>query len=47
MVLSPDDLHHVHLPGLAVLLGGMRVMNIFDRGFNQYIIQRILAAKSL
>ena len=35
------------LPGLAVLLGGMWVANIYYWGFNQYIIQRTLAAKSL
>lgn len=35
------------LPGLAVLIGGMWVANIYYWGFNQYIIQRTLAAKSL
>jgi solute:Na+ symporter, SSS family len=35
------------LPGLSVLLGGMWVANIYYWGFNQYIIQRTLAAKSL
>ncbi|MCC8358849.1 sodium/sugar symporter [Salinimicrobium sediminilitoris] len=35
------------LPGLAVLLGGMWVANLYYWGFNQYIIQRTLAAKSL
>ncbi|MBX2946149.1 MAG: sodium/sugar symporter [Cyclobacteriaceae bacterium] len=35
------------LPGLAVLLGGMWVANVYYWGFNQYIIQRTLAAKSL
>jgi SSS family solute:Na+ symporter len=35
------------LPGLAVLVGGMWVANIYYWGFNQYIIQRTLAAKSL
>jgi len=35
------------LPGLGVLLGGMWVANLYYFGFNQYIIQRTLAAKSL
>ena len=35
------------LPGLAVLLGGLWVANLYYWGFNQYIIQRTLAAKSL
>jgi SSS family solute:Na+ symporter len=35
------------LPGLSVLIGGMWVANIYYWGFNQYIIQRTLAAKSL
>lgn len=36
-----------YLPGLAVLVGGMWVANLYYWGFNQYIIQRTLAAKSL
>ena len=40
MVLSPDNPHYKDLPGLAVLLGGMWVMNVSYWGFNQYIIQR-------
>ena len=35
------------LPGLAVLIGGMWVANLYYWGFNQYLIQRTLAAKSL
>lgn len=35
------------LPGLAVLVGGLWVANIYYWGFNQYIIQRTLAAKSI
>ncbi|GIV36768.1 MAG: transporter [Cyclobacteriaceae bacterium] len=35
------------LPGLAVLVGGMWVANLYYWGFNQYIIQRTLAARSL
>lgn len=35
------------LPGIAVLIGGLWVANIYYWGFNQYIIQRTLAAKSI
>jgi solute:Na+ symporter, SSS family len=35
------------LPGLSVLIGGLWIANIYYWGFNQYIIQRTLAAKSL
>ena len=35
------------LPGISVLIGGMWIMNLSYWGFNQYIIQRALAAKSV
>ncbi|RYD24887.1 MAG: sodium transporter, partial [Lysobacteraceae bacterium] len=47
MILSPDNAHYKELPGLAVLIGGMWIANLSYWGFNQYIIQRALAAKSL
>lgn len=47
MILSPENPNYMSLPGLSVLIGGMWVMNIGYWGFNQYIIQRALAAKSL
>jgi len=47
MILSKDNPHYKDLPGLAVLLGGMWVMNVSYWGFNQYIIQRALGAKDL
>ena len=47
MILSPDNPSYKHLPGISVLLGGMWIMNISYWGFNQYIIQRALAAKSI
>ncbi len=47
MILSPDNPHYVSLPGISVLVGGMWVMNLSYWGFNQYIIQRALAAPSL
>ncbi len=45
MILSSDNPNYKDLPGLSVLLGGMWVMNVSYWGFNQYIIQRALAAK--
>jgi solute:Na+ symporter, SSS family len=45
MILSPTNPSYKDLPGLSVLLGGMWVMNVSYWGFNQYIIQRALAAK--
>ena len=47
MILSRDDPNYRFLPGLSVLIGGMWIMNLSYWGFNQYIIQRALAAKSL
>ncbi len=47
MILDKGDPHYIDLPGLSVLIGGMWIANIAYWGFNQYIIQRALAAKSL
>jgi len=47
MILSRDNPQYFNLPGIAVLIGGMWVANLYYWGFNQYIIQRTLAAKSL
>lgn len=47
MILSPDNPEFQNLPGIAVLIGGLWVANLYYWGFNQYIIQRTLAAKSL
>lgn len=47
MILSPDNPYYKDLPGIAVLIGGMWIANLSYWGFNQYIIQRALAAKSL
>ena len=47
MILARDHPHYMSLPGLSVLLGGMWIMNLSYWGFNQYIIQRALAAKSI
>lgn len=47
MILSPENQHYMSLPGISVLIGGMWVMNFSYWGFNQYIIQRALAAKDI
>ena len=47
MILSKDNPYYRDLPGISVLVGGMWVMHFSYWGFNQYIIQRALAAKSL
>ncbi len=47
MILSRDHPFYKDLPGLSVLLGGMWIMNVSYWGFNQYIIQRALAAKDI
>jgi solute:Na+ symporter, SSS family len=38
---------YLDLPGISVLVGGMWIVNLNYWGFNQYITQRALAAKSL
>ena len=47
MILGQDHPHYMSLPGLSVLLGGLWIMNLSYWGFNQYIIQRALGAKSI
>lgn len=47
MILSKDNPYYANLPGISVLVGGMWVMNMSYWGFNQYIIQRALAAKDI
>ncbi len=47
MILKKDNPEFTNLPGIAVLIGGMWIANLYYWGFNQYIIQRTLAAKSL
>ena len=47
MILSQGDPQFKNLPGVAVLIGGMWVANLYYWGFNQYIIQRTFASKSL
>ncbi len=47
MILPRSSEYYKDLPGISVLVGGLWVMNLSYWGFNQYIIQRALAAKSL
>jgi SSS family solute:Na+ symporter len=46
MIFTSDLPYYDLLPGISVLVGGMWIMNLSYWGFNQYIIQRALAAKS-
>lgn len=46
LIFTKDSPHYDKLPGISVLVGGMWIMNLSYWGFNQYIIQRALAAKS-
>jgi SSS family solute:Na+ symporter len=47
LIFTPDSPHYPDLPGISVLVGGMWIMNLSYWGFNQYIIQRALAAKNV
>jgi len=47
MILKKENPEFMNLPGIGVLVGGLWVANLYYWGFNQYIIQRTLAAKSL
>lgn len=47
LILDSNNPHYKSLPGISVLIGGMWVMNFSYWGFNQYITQRTLAAKSV
>jgi len=46
MIFTRDLPYYDLLPGISVLVGGMWIMNLSYWGFNQYIIQRALAAKN-
>ncbi len=47
LILPKDNPEYHNLPGIAMLIGGLWVANLYYWGFNQYIIQRAFAAKSL
>jgi solute:Na+ symporter, SSS family len=44
MIFHKDSPHYMALPGLAVLVGGMWIVNLNYWGCNQYITQRALGA---
>ncbi len=47
LILKKENPEFSNLPGIAMLIGGLWVANLYYWGFNQYIIQRAFAAKSL
>jgi len=47
LIFTKESPHYQYLPGISVLVGGMWIMNLSYWGFNQYIIQRALAAKDV
>ena len=47
MILSPENPAYNNLPGVWVLIGGLWIAHFAYWGFNQYITQRALGAKSL
>jgi len=47
MILDKNHPEYMNIPGIGILIGGIWVANLYYWGFNQYIIQRALAAKSL
>ena len=47
MILSEDNSSYPDLPGVWVLIGGLWVAHFAYWGFNQYITQRALGAKSI
>lgn len=47
LIFTPDQPFYSYLPGLAVIIGPMWIINLNYWGCNQYITQRALAAKSL
>ena len=44
MIFKKDDPYYMDLPGLAILVGGMWIVNLNYWGCNQYITQRALGA---
>lgn len=47
MVLSPNNPYYKYLPGTAAVFGGIWIINFVYWGFNQYIVQRALTARSI
>ncbi len=47
MMLKPDNPYYKYLPGLAAVLGTMWIIQFVYWGFNQYIVQWALKARSI
>ncbi len=47
MILTPDNPYYKYMPGLTALVGGIWVIQFGYWGFNQFIVQGALAAKSI
>ncbi len=47
LILKKDNPEFMNLPAIAVLVGDLWVPNLYYWGFNQNIIKRTLAGKSL
>ena len=47
LILKPTNPFYKYVPGISVLVGGMWIVNLSYWGFNQFIIQRALTAKSI
>ena len=47
MVLSPSNPYYKYLPGLTTVAGAMWVIQFSYWGFNRYIVQRALTARSI
>jgi len=47
MILKPDNPYYKYLPGISMLFGGMWVLNFAYWGFNQFIVQHALKARSI
>jgi SSS family solute:Na+ symporter len=47
MILAPDNPYYKYLPGMTVLFGSMWIVQFAYWGFNQFIVQHALAARSI
>lgn len=47
MALGRTDPNYINFPGIWVLMGGFWVANLYGFGFNQYVIQRAFAGRTI
>ena len=47
LILHANNPYYKYIPGIGVLLGGMWIVHLSYWGFNQYIVQRALTARSI